>query len=454
MKLDRTRHIANAVLYEGYILYPYRPSSIKNRQRWTFGSVFPQAFAGRQGDSSTMQTQLLVRGGDNTTIGVQVRFLQVLTREVGSLQRPTFNPGEITEADFTLVPRLDVDGKEFVAWEEAIEREVDLADLPVAELIRAPRKQPFRFDSTRSQEPIYNSQNATTGLLLRSSCAIEGSVQVSVEALSDDVQRITVRIDNITPLTDVECSDRNTAQRRAFASTHTILDIRDGAFLSLMDPPGELREVSAKCDNQGTWPVLIGKAGDTDAVLSSPIILYDYPELAPESPGDLFDSTEIDEILTLRILAMTDAEKLEMASADTHARALLERTHSLTANELAQMHGVMRPSGVRQPTDSFASNAASDAKPRLVSLVSRGADLAIGSEVRLRPKKGGDIMDLALAGKVAVVEAIERDFEDRVHIAVTLRDDPGRDLGAAGFPGHRFYFSQDEIEPIGLGDRA
>ncbi len=118
------------------------------------------------------------------------------------------------------------------------------------------------------------------------------------------------------------------------------------------------------------------------------------------------------------------------------------------------MHGVMRPSGVRQPTDSFASNAASDAKPRLVSLVSRGADLAIGSEVHLRPKKGGDIMDLALAGKVAVVEAIERDFEDRVHIAVTLRDDPGRDLGAAGFPGHRFYFSQDEIEPIGLGDRA
>jgi hypothetical protein len=126
----------------------------------------------------------------------------------------------------------------------------------------------------------------------------------------------------------------------------------------------------------------------------------------------------------------------------------------LTAVELAQMHGVMRPAGVRQPADSFASRVAADTKPRLASLVSRASDLAIGSEVRLRPKKGGDIMDLALAGKVAIVEAIERDFEDRVHIAVTLRDDPGRDLGAAGFPGHRFYFSQEEIEPIGVGGRT
>jgi hydrogenase maturation protease len=84
-----------------------------------------------------------------------------------------------------------------------------------------------------------------------------------------------------------------------------------------------------------------------------------------------------------------------------------------------------------------------------VSLLSSGVDLSIGTQVRLRPNAGGDIMDLVLKNKIAIVEAIERDFEDRVHVAVTLLDDPGRDLGAAGFPGHRFYFSQEELEPIG-----
>jgi hydrogenase maturation protease len=349
-----------------------------------------------------------------------------------------------------LVPRLEVDAKEFLAWEEAIEREVAIPDTSVAELARVPRKQPFRFGSTRSLEPIHNSKNEAVGLLIRSSCAIEGSVEMRAEALMADVYRITVRIDNLTQLSDVECSDRNTAQRKAFSSTHTILEVRDGAFLSLMDPPEELREASANCDNQGTWPILVGKTGDTDAVLSSPIILYDYPELAPESPGDLFDATEIDEILTLRILAMTDAEKREMASTDAHARALLERTHGLTAAELAQMHGVMRPTHeIRRPADSFGGRAAGETKPRLVSLLDRGGDLSIGTQVRLRPKVGGDIMDLALKDKIAVIEAIERDFEDRVHVAVTLLEDPGRDLGAAGFPGHRFYFSQEELEPIG-----
>jgi hydrogenase maturation protease len=98
---------------------------------------------------------------------------------------------------------------------------------------------------------------------------------------------------------------------------------------------------------------------------------------------------------------------------------------------------------------SLVGRVAGETKPRLVSLLSSGVDLSIGTQVRLRPNAGGDIMDLVLKNKIAIVEAIERDFEDRVHVAVTLLDDPGRDLGAAGFPGHRFYFSQEELEPIG-----
>ena len=166
-------------------------------------------------------------------------------------------------------------------------------------------------------------------------------------------------------------------------------------------------------------------------MLASPIILYDYPQIAPESPGDLFDGTEIDEILTLRILTMTDAEKREMAAADTAARALLERTEALTPAQFGRLHGAMRRPG------SQVDLAAGEAD---------GGGLAVGARVRLDRSAGADIMDIVLKDKEAVIEAIERDFEDRVHVAVTLIDDPGRDLGLDRYPGHRFFFAADEVE--------
>jgi hydrogenase maturation protease len=74
--------------------------------------------------------------------------------------------------------------------------------------------------------------------------------------------------------------------------------------------------------------------------------------------------------------------------------------------------------------------------------------LARGTRVRVRPRVGGDLMDLALAGRVAVVESVERDYEDRVHVAVSIEDDPGRDLAGAATLGHRFWFAADELEPL------
>jgi hypothetical protein len=87
-------------------------------------------------------------------------------------------------------------------------------------------------------------------------------------------------------------------------------------------------------------------------------------------------------------------------------------------------------------------------RPALQSVVVRGVELAKGSRVLLWPRVGGDIIDLALKGKVAFVEGIEQDYEDRIYIAVTLEDDPGRDLGEGRFLGHRFFFSPEEIEPL------
>ena len=176
-------------------------------------------------------------------------------------------------------------------------------------------------------------------------------------------------------------------------------------------------------------------------MISSPIILYDYPKIAPESPGDLFDAAEIDEILTLRIMAMTDQEKREMRNVDEQARRILERTETLPEEHLLKMHGVLR--GVHSVDEDFFNPAT-----RIETVSVEGVQLQAGSRVRIRPKGRADVMDLALAGKMAVIEALECDAEDRIQLALVLEDDPGKDLGMLRQPGHRFFYGVDEIEPI------
>lgn len=452
MKLDSIRAIANAVLYEGYILYPYRPSSIKNRQRWTFGGVFPQAFD-QQGDASRMETQVLLRGGEQAALNIHFRFLQVMAREVGLLVTPTGELPDEGEPALTRVPSFNVDGRELLAWEEAIEREIAIGPLRPADIQEVATVLPFLFEGAREIEPVRAQDGCIAAVLIRTSHKIQGVIDAKAQRLAPDVWKLTIGIENVTPLAGADREERAAAQLRAFASTHAILTVEDGAFVSLLDPPDDLRSAAAQCRNVGAFPVLVGEP-DNSAMLASPIILYDNPAIAPESPGDLFDGTEIDEILTLRILAMTDAEKREMASVDARARALLERTHALTAEDMARLHGVMRDHRSQASPIEPPPMGRDHEKPRLVSLLESGRSLCVGARVRLRPKSGGDIMDIALKDKIAVVEAIERDFEDRIHVAVTLIDDPGRDLGAAGFPGHRFFFSQEEIEPIAAGDGA
>ena len=99
---------------------------------------------------------------------------------------------------------------------------------------------------------------------------------------------------------------------------------------------------SEGCRNVGAWPVLAGDEGQRDTMLSSPIILYDYPQIAAESAGDLFDGTEIDEILLLRIMTLTDEEKREIRSSDERARQILERTDNMPVEQFMKLHGAIR----------------------------------------------------------------------------------------------------------------
>jgi hydrogenase maturation protease len=281
------------------------------------------------------------------------------------------------------------------------------------------------------------------GLLVRRQAAVKGVVEIELEPVAPVAVRIRVRVSNQTPLPDELLHNQEAVALRTFASTHTILHAAGGECISLLDPPGEYLEAAKACKQIGTWPVLVGdeKKAERDLMLSSPIILYDYPKIAPESAGDLFDGAEIDEILTLRIQTLTDAEKAEMRQVDEHARRILERTENLAQADLLKMHGAMRD--VQQPRDEEFFNPN---KP-LEEVTVRGVKLKAGDKVRIRPKKRADVMDMALDGRLAIIESVQQDVEGEAHFALILEDDPGRDLGMMRQTGHRFFYGADEVEP-------
>jgi hypothetical protein len=306
--VDPVRAIADAVLYEGYLLWPYRRSATKNQRRWTFGGVFPRAHSQRHPDDPwTMRTECLLESGDPARVQVSVRFLHVVARQLYAGCEP--------------VDELEAGGERHLSWDEATEREV---------AIEGPGRAPVAIAAGSAREPLEG------GSIVRSWDALQGSVEVRAEPLGGGIVRIGVAIANTTPW---DRDDREAALRRTFCSTHAVLRAPSGAFVSQTDPPESLRAAAAGCRNEGTWPVLVERR---EVVLSSPIILEDHPRIAPESPGDLFDGGEIDQLLILNILSLTDAEKAEMRDSDPRAREILERVEALTPDQLMRLHGAIR----------------------------------------------------------------------------------------------------------------
>jgi hypothetical protein len=344
MNLATVDKIAKAVLYEGYMLYPYRPSSVKNQQRWNFGVLCPQSYSDAQKGSEAwvMQTEFLVEGSSLTGLEVRVRFLQLVARSIGELTNPVSEllPGEVP--DFRPAARLEVAGRIYQPWQEAMEREVIQAVYNVEALGHGPVPDAFGFPAERQFEYLRDSGGRVVGVIVREHRLIFGAIEVTGKKVEDGVFKVTVRILNTTPFEVSAQSNREHALLSSLVSTHTVLGVHDGSFVSLLAPPQRLSALAAGCQNVGTWPVLVGEEGQRDTLPSSPIILYDYPQIAPESAGDLFDGTEIDEILSLRIMTLTDEEKREMSQSDERARQMLERTETLPVEQLMKLHGVLR----------------------------------------------------------------------------------------------------------------
>jgi hypothetical protein len=343
MNRELADKIARATLYEGYILYPYRPS-VKNCQRWTFGGIYPKSWSESQNgaDPHATRTEVLVAETGKVSLQVIIRFLHLADRTVGEFCAPLSRLPSGNILDFRLVQSLQVDDVRHQPWQEAVEREVDAGHFDMGELLRKPAEIHFAFPAERTMEPLRARNGSIPGVLLRHRQAIEGLIEIAAASATDGLRKLSVRVLNLTNLRAAEKSSRDDALMRSLVSMHVMLGVEGGEFISLTDGPEKWAPWIAGCQNRVLWPVLIGAGGEHDTMLASPIILYDYPQLAPESPGDLFDATEIDEILTLRILTLTDEEKRSAAGVDPRARELLARTESLAREQLANLHGAMR----------------------------------------------------------------------------------------------------------------
>ncbi len=344
MNPEMVDRIVAATLYEGYILYPYRPSSVKNQVRWTFGGVYPREYSEAVGGAEpwAAATECLLRGGDDATVVVTVRFLHAVTRTAARLVTPSPAPPTEGAAGLDRVDAFDLDGQLQRSWEEATERRLEAGACTLASLLHESHALTLTVDAGEEVEWLRGQDGLVGGALLRSHRPLLVSVEVSAQRLSPAIARVRVSITNLTAVTGAEMAGREAALQHALLSTHVVLGARGGEWLSLADPPADAVELAAACVNTGLWPILVGAAGSDDTVLASPIILEDHPQVAPESAGELFDSTEIDEILSLRILTLTDQEKAEMRAADARARAILERTESLTQEDFMRMHGTLR----------------------------------------------------------------------------------------------------------------
>ena len=331
---DPVRAIADAVLYEGYVLWPYRRSALKNQKRWTFGGVYPRAHSERREDDPwVMQTQCLVEASAGARVDISVRFLHVVERQV--VRR---GPDGALDA----VDELTVAGERHLSWSEAVEREIAVQGLSLEDLA-AGHAVAIDVPSASEEEPLTDAAGEHVGAIVRRWEQLAGTNEMSAKRLRPGLWRLTVRIVNTTPFAG---TSRDGALERTFCSTHTVLRVSAGGFISQTDPPDELRAQAHACVNENTWPVLVGDADDRSTMLSSPIILEDHPRIAPESPGDLFDGGEIDQMLVLNILSLTDEEKAEMRDSDPRTREILERTESLTPEQLMSLHGAVREFGM------------------------------------------------------------------------------------------------------------
>jgi hypothetical protein len=309
-----------------------------------FGCLYPRGYceSNAVAERWKMQTQCLVEGSLDTQVEAEIRFLHLVERRVAQLAEPS-HP-HAGEGDLVYVDALEVDGELRESWQEAVERQIAITPHAIGQLVKRCVSISFTFPYHREVEELLDAEGTVVGAIIREQSYVNGMIELSAAQIADGLISITVAISNttVTSTDSPEISDDGAARLHSFVSTHTILACDSGQFVSLIDSPTSYRESTSQLQNDGTWPVLVGAEGTYGMMLSSPIILYDYPQVAAESSGDHFDATEIDEMLALRVMTMTEDEKRRMGNVDDRAREILRRTELMPEQQLEKLHGAIR----------------------------------------------------------------------------------------------------------------
>ncbi len=471
--LQAVRRVADAVLYEGYLLYPYRASSAKNQVRWQFGVLGPVgAAAAGVGEDPSLHTEclLLDRAGE-ASVEIHVRFLHTQWRAVERAAG---------DGTFTPVDELRVGPAHWIAWHEAVEQESVVTGLRRSE-IGAGHPAEIAVPGAEEVELLRDGAGDVVGRLVRTRWPLTVRLDVSAVPVPghDGLHLLRVTLANTAgwepgAAASRGATARDLAARHSLVGTHLLLRATGGSFASTVDPPAWAADAAKACTNSRCWPVLAGVhdpegAQTSDVVLAAPIILYDHPAVAEESPGDLYDSTEIDEILTLRIMTMTDEEKSAARGTDPRAAAIIDRCDAMPPEVFERLHGALR--GEDRPFDFddaeiptyrsdvvgssdvagsgpawFSEAADTSVAPERDTVLVDGVAVAKGSRVRLRPRRRADAHDMFLADRTAVVARVDLDVDGVTHVAVLLEDDPASDLHEAY--GRYYYFGAEELQPL------
>jgi hypothetical protein len=444
--LRTARSVADTVLFEGYMLYPYRANDAKNRVRWQFGVLAPPQYVELDpSEHSWLQADVLVEGPD-PVVTARVRFLQVQRRRVEARSDGRYHD----------VDSLDVGRATYLPWDEAIVQELTV-HLPLDGPVE------LHLPAGAESEDLRADNGQIVGRLSREREPLDAVLNAElVPQLGPyGVRRLRVRLSNTTEWTALP--DQSPSQQRpralgcSLVAAHLLLSVTGGAFISQLERPEWASGYVAECENVGTFPVLAGPSGSRDVVLASPIILYDHPQVAPESAMAFCDATEMDEMLTLRTMTLTDQEKREVRGSDPRAAALMDQVDDLPPELLSRLHGAIRSlsSSPSRPPPAQAPDEVppwwdpgSDAgvSPETDSLLIDGVVVQAGDGVLLRPgRRRADAQDMFLDGRAATVAAVFFDVDGGSHLAVTL-DDLSEE-----FPnphGRFLYFQPDEVEPL------
>jgi hypothetical protein len=378
---DRLDELVQSLLWEGYALYPYTPDATKNATPTPFGIVYPPAYAATLASTfDHLELRCVLEAPPDAVLSAELHFL------AGTGER-----------------------------HRAQARRVALSGAMAGGLTDTAAEKHVSVAGTGDSPPL------------------SVALALSTRHLGGHEYEVTLRVENLTLVSSG--LDRAAALARSLISTHPVVRVAGGRFVSALERP---------CGSVNTFPVLVGDADDV--MLGAAIILPDHPQIAPESRGGLFDSTEIEEALLLHVQVLSDGERAEIERQDPAVREMIARAAAATPEDIVALHGrvTLRDPETREPPSEPPGLL--DPRAGETAVEVEGKSFRQGGKVVIRPGPEADLEARMLDGRTATIERIFTDYDGRTHLGLTIDGDPGQELMRD--TGRYRYFFAPEVEVI------